>query len=217
MTAIITPLPPRTPHSSSPQPNSPLPFDPAAPPAERCALLAAALPAPLREVLAGGRMERRARFADDGFDGVTEDWIPPPTLTEQHGRMAQRALDELAATVLAPVAPDHMLARMLALLSHYPAKGMTPEVEQLVALDWAEDLGEFPAWAIDAAARTWRRTQKWRPSIAEMRALCAEACAQERALAQRLSAVASGALRPEDRRRAGRVQTLAAGAVRRMV
>lgn len=210
MTAIVTSLPSR----------SPLPFDPRLPAAERCAMLADAFPAPLRDALAHGRVARRALFRDDGFDGVSEDWIPPPTLTDQQARMARRALDELSATVLAPVSPDHLLARILALLSHYPAKGMSPEVEQLVALDWAEDLGEFPAWAVDAAARTWRRTRKWRPSIAEMRALCADACAQERALALRLSAVAAASSDREgpglERNRAGRVRTLAAGAVRRM-
>lgn len=56
-------------------------------------------------------------------------------------------------------------------------------------MDWADDLGEFPAWAIDHAARIWRRTRKWRPSIAEIRSLCEDACASERALADRLRAV----------------------------
>lgn len=89
-------------------------------------------------------------------------------------------------TALAPAPTDHVLARVLALLSHYPAKGMTPDVERMVALDWAEDLGEYPAWAIDATARAWRRSKKWRPSIAEMRALCDDLCAGERRLAARL-------------------------------
>lgn len=100
--------------------------------------------------------------------------------------MAQRVLTELEDTILAPAEPDHLLGRVLALLSHFPAKGLTPDVEQLVAMDWVEDLGEFPAWAIDDAARAWRRTKKWRPSIAEMRALCEEACAKERVMGQRL-------------------------------
>ena len=104
--------------------------------------------------------------------------------------MAQRALDDLERTVLASAEPTRVLGRVLALLSHFPAKGLTPDVEQMVALDWAEDLGEFPGWAIDHAARTWRRSRKWRPSIAEMRALCEDACTQERRMAERLRAVA---------------------------
>ncbi|HEY0835933.1 MAG TPA: hypothetical protein VGE72_18665 [Azospirillum sp.] len=179
MAATITALPER----------SPLPFDPSLPPAERGRMLVAALPDALREVLAAGRVEQRSRFSDDSFDGVAQVWQPPAGVTARHAAVARRVLDDLERTVLAPAAPNHLLARVLALLSHYPAKGMSPEVEQMIALDWAEDLGEYPAWAIDEAARTWRRTRKWRPSIAEMRALCREACAQERSTAERLKAI----------------------------
>ncbi|WP_353861135.1 hypothetical protein [Azospirillum formosense] len=213
----MTPLPTRP----------PLAFDPAAPAAERRVALVSALPAPLRDVLGSGRLECRPRFGDRGFDGVTEEWSPPDGVTAQHALMARRALDELTGSILAPASPDRLLARVLALLSHYPAKGTAPEVEHLVALDWAEDLGEFPAWAVDAAARSWRRTQKWRPSIAEMRALCEEACAPEWALARRLSVIAAAVSALGDtggdaggdgagHGRAGRLRALAGGAVRRM-
>ncbi|WP_181449496.1 hypothetical protein [Azospirillum thermophilum] len=175
-----------------------------------------ALPDPLRRILDAGHIERRSRFADDGFTGVAEVWVPPADVTAREAAMARRSLDDLNATVLAPAAANHLLARILALLSHYPAKSLGPDVEQLVAMDWAEDLGEFPAWAIDQAARLWRRSRKWRPSIAEMRSLCEEACAGERALAERLAAVAmagqgAGPLPPR-----GTVHRLTAGAVRRM-
>ena len=203
--SVVTSLPSRPPPA----------FDPAAPAGERGLALTTALPAPLRDILAAGRVERRPRFGDSGFDSVTEDWTPPEGVTGQHAQMARRALDELMGSVLAPASPDHLLARVLALLSHYPAKGTAPEVEHLVALDWAEDLGEFPSWAVDAAARSWRRTRKWRPSIAEMRALCEEACAAERALARRLSVIAATG-DAANRCRAGRLRALAGGAVRRM-
>ncbi len=171
------------------QPKPLLPFDPGQPADVRRDRLVAALPPALQDVLSGGRVENRSRFSEDGFDGVAESWSPP-ALTVQHRMLARQALDELDAGILAPASADHLLARVLALLSHFPAKGMTPEVERLVALDWADDLGEYPAWAIDAAARRWRRTRKWRPSIAEMRVLCEEACSRERNLAARLRAVA---------------------------
>lgn len=176
MSAAVMPLPER----------SPLPFDPAMAPAERCKLLAAALPEAVRDVLAAGRLERSPRFGENGFEGLQEIWSPPPTISARQAAMAQRLLSELESSVLAPVEPDRLLGRVMALLSHFPAKGLTPDIEQLVAMDWAEDLGEFPVWAVDSAARTWRRTRKWRPSIAEMRALCEEACVHERALAHRL-------------------------------
>ncbi|MBP2315494.1 hypothetical protein [Azospirillum soli] len=198
-----------------PNNRSPLPFDPAMPTAARRSLLVGALPPPLQELLAAGHVERRPRFGDDGFDGMAETWSPPAGVTPQHAALAQRALDDLTSTVLAPVSTDHVLARVLALLSHFPSKGMTPDVERLVALDWAEDLGEYPAWAIDTAAKHWRRTKKWRPSIAEMRALCDDLCTQERALADRLHAVIRAG--QPDRGRRGEVMAMTAGAMRRML
>lgn len=169
--------------------HSPLPFDPTMPSADRRRLLVAAFPEPLRKILDAGRLEHRPRFGDHGFDGLTETWSPPAIITAWQAAMAQRMLTDLEVSVLAPAEPDRLLGRLLALLSHYPAKGLTPDVEQLVAMDWVEDLGEFPGWAIDQAARNWRRTKKWRPSIAEMRALCEEACAKERQLAECLRKV----------------------------
>ena len=179
MSATVMPLPDR----------SPPPFDPAMPPSDRSRLLVAAFPEPLREILAAGHLEHRPLFSVDGFEGLQETWAPPATVSTRQAAMAQRALNELEGSILAPAPPDRLLGRMLALLSHYPAKGLTPDVEQLVAMDWGEDLGEFPAWAIDQAARGWRRTKKWRPSITEMRALCEEACATERRVAERLRAI----------------------------
>lgn len=198
----------------------PLPFDPALPPALRTKALIEALPEPLRAVLAGGRVERRSRFTEDGFTGLREDWTPPATVTPRHAAMARRALADLDGEVLAPAPANHLLGRVLALLSHYPAKATTPDVERLLAMDWADDLGEFPAWAIDAAARIWRRSRKWRPSIAEIRGLCEDACAAERQLADRLRAVAqAGEAASTDRsgdRQAAPVHRLLTGAVRRM-
>ncbi|GLR80972.1 hypothetical protein HUE56_07375 (plasmid) [Azospirillum oryzae] len=176
MSAAVMPLPER----------SLLPFDPAMPPSDRCRLLVVAFPEALRDVLSAGYLEHRPRFGENGFEGLAEIWSPPATVTPRQAAMAQRVLADLEDSVLAPAEPDRLLGRVLALLSHYPAKGLTADVEQLVAMDWVEDLGEFPAWAIDEAARTWRRSKKFRPSIAEMRALCEAACAKERVLVDRL-------------------------------
>lgn len=190
------------------------PFDPTLPAAERSRAMLAALPSPLHDLLASGTTERRSRFTEDGFDGLVESWTAPAAVTARDATLARRALDELERTVLAPAEPGHVLGRVLALLSHFPSKAASPEVEQMIALDWAEDLGEFPAWAIDRAARIWRRSRKWRPSIAEMRALCEGACAGERALAGRLRTLAAAGERaPEG---AAAVHALARQAVRRM-
>ncbi|KAA0578508.1 hypothetical protein FZ983_19050 [Azospirillum sp. B21] len=209
--ATITALP-RSPSSASP--SSPAAaFDPALPAPLRQVRLNAALPPPLQRLLAQGRTDRRPRFGDDGFDGMIELWSPPDGVTAAEAALARQSLEELYVTVLAPADSDHLLGRVLTLLSHFPAKGLSPEVERMMALDWAEDLGEYPAWVIDAAARSWRRSRKWRPSIAEMRALCEELCAPERALADRLGALAVAA--PRDSRGTG-LQAVATGALRRM-
>ena len=188
-------------------------FDPALPAPLRQARLTAALPPPLQRLLAQGRTDRRPRFGDDGFDGMIELWSPPDGVTAAEAALARQSLQELYATVLAPADCDHLLGRVLTLLSHFPAKGLSPEVERMMALDWAEDLGEYPAWVIDAAARSWRRSRKWRPSIAEMRALCEELCAPERALADRLGSLAAAAPRNA---RGTDLQAVATGTLRRM-
>ncbi|WP_451979278.1 hypothetical protein [Azospirillum endophyticum] len=192
-------------------------FDPDLPAPQRRIRLIATLPPALRELLAQGRTDRRPRFGEDGFDGMIEQWSPPAGVTAAQAALARQSLEELLTTVLAPADSDHLLGRVLTLLSHFPAKGLSPEVERMMALDWAEDLGEYPSWVIDAAARSWRRSRKWRPSIAEMRSLCQELCAPEHMLADRLQALADAAPRE-----AGAtdlqadLESVATGALRRM-
>lgn len=205
MSAAVMPLPDRL----------TLPVDPRMPPADRGLALVAALPKVLQEVLASGRVERGSRFRDETFDDLTEIWLPPASVDARHAAIAQRVLDEMERGVLAPADTNHVLARVLALLSHFPGKGLPAPVEEMVALDWADDLGEFPGWAIDQAARVWRRTRKWRPSITEMRTLCEEACAPERRLAARLKAVAQAGT-AERTVQPGSPLRLAGTAVRRM-
>lgn len=203
--------------SSAAPPDLPLPFDPAMAPALRSRMLREALPEPLQRLLERGQVGRHSRFTEDGFADVVEDWTPPDGVTPRQAALARRALSEIDDTILAPASANHLLGRVLALLSHFPAKATSPEVEQLLAMDWADDLGEFPAWAIDQAARRWRRTRKWRPSIAEIRALCEEACAEERALANRLRAIAMAGERVgETGNGAGSVRPMLASAMRRM-
>ncbi|WP_042691189.1 hypothetical protein [Azospirillum sp. B506] len=205
------------PTSPTPSPALPLPFDPAMAPGLRGRMLREALPEPLQRLLDHGRVGRHSRFTEDGFADVVEDWTPPDGVTPRQAMQARRALAEIDETILAPAPANHLLGRILALLSHFPAKATTPEVEQLLAMDWADDLGEFPAWAIDQAARRWRRTRKWRPSIAEIRALCEEACAEERGLAERLRAIAvAGERTGEAAGGTGAARPMLASALRRM-
>lgn len=98
----------------------------------------------------------------------------PPVATEPEVESALGALAEIDALMI-PADRPTLLARVLTLLSHYRAESLAPQVEALVADDWATDLGEYPMWAISSAAATWRRTRKWRPQICEIRALCDDA------------------------------------------
>ena len=169
----------------------PVAVDAGRPAEERYDRLKATLPAALRQVLDAGTAAGGSRFAEDGrFVGIALDWRPPAVVEPQQAAQARLALAELQETVLAAADPLPLLGRVFALLSHFPARGTAPEVEQVMAADWAEDLAGYPLWAVEHAARLWRRSRKWRPSIAEIRALCEDACAPERDLAKRLAAVA---------------------------
>jgi len=86
----------------------------------------------------------------------------------------------------------------------------------MVASDWAEDLGEYPQWAVDQAVRVWRRTKKWRPTIMEMRALCDEAVANERGLAERLRQIAVAKQAGAGKIRGQNIQVIGGRAIRRM-
>ncbi len=131
-------------------------------------------PTPVRAVLERGVVERRFLFPENGASHCVERWEPPALrntaeLREVEGRLA--TLEE----ALAPAERGELLARVLALLSHYRLEPNPPQVELRIADDWAEDLAGFPMWAVEAAARRWRRTRKFKPQICEMIALCKEA------------------------------------------
>ncbi len=171
----------------------PAAYDPALPARQRQAALLEGLPETLRAIVIG-RVTQRACFdGADGFTGLRETWSPPAVVEPADAEAASRASAEIAMEILAPVDPGWLLARLLALFAHCPPRSvpLDPAVEQMVAGDWAADLGEYPQWAVDQAVRIWRRTRKWRPTITEMRALCDEAVAAERSLADRLRRIAA--------------------------
>jgi hypothetical protein len=167
--------------------------------ADRREALAAVLPPALRAAVADRPSRTKALFNEQGdYLGQADDWSPgsaDPITVE----MAGRVLADMERTILVPADPARLLARVFALFAHCPTKApVSPEVEQIVAADWAEDLGEYPLWAIEQAARHWRRTSRFRPSIMEMRSLCEEACREERRVASRLKAIAASG-EPEKR------------------
>ncbi len=170
-----------------------LPAFPTAPlPASTGGAPASLLPCPVAlAVLERGIAERRFLFPDAGPARRVERWSPPVLRCPAEAAAVERrllALDD----VLQPADRSALLARMLALLSHYRMDPHPPEVEQRLADDWAEDLGAYPLWALEDAARTWRRTRRFKPQPAEMVTLCEEACGSLRQERERLRQVAEG-------------------------
>lgn len=125
-------------------------------------------------VLERGITERRFVFPDSGPARQVERWSPPALEDAAEVALVERrlvALDE----ALYPANRGALLARVLSLLSHYRMDPHPPEVEQRLADDWAEDLYDYPLWAVEDAARSWRRTRRFKPQPAEIVALCEEA------------------------------------------
>jgi hypothetical protein len=106
-------------------------------------------------------------------------------MNAEEARIAGEFLRAVEA-VMVPVDKGRLLTRVLALLSHYRADPNPPEVEYAIAEDWADDLGEFPVWAVEEAARQWRRSKKFRPQICEIREACERLTVRERTLLGRL-------------------------------
>lgn len=92
--------------------------------------------------------------------------------------LAERAQE--LKSYLSPASKADILARILSLLSHYKGETHAPQIEQIIANDWAQDVGDYPLWAINEAARQWRRTQKFRPQISEFIERCESLIADAR-------------------------------------
>ena len=132
------------------------------------------------------------RCGEFGFEGIDEVWdMPAVTASDLVDLRRQLSLVERAMT---PVESPRLLARVLALLAQYRDAGLPATVEQAVAEDFLEDLGEFPAWAIDEACRQWRRhptKYRYKPLCGDIRTLCIEIVGQLPIMAGRLKKMIS--------------------------
>jgi hypothetical protein len=70
-------------------------------------------------------------------------------------------------------APEWIIFRVTALLTHYWQPEMSQDIAEAVALDWAQALASYPKWAIAAAAEEWRDTEQKRPTPAALVRRCA--------------------------------------------
>lgn len=57
------------------------------------------------------------------------------------------------------------------LLNHWSDRKSDGEKDEII-VDWCADLGEFSETHIAQACREWRKTQKWKPQVAEIVAIC---------------------------------------------
>ncbi len=109
------------------------------------------------------------------------DWIPPAV--DEHMRDValyayDALLEHLEAIDEARIAP--IIGRLKAHNWRYSRRVSGEIAEEILDIDWTEDLCEFPEWAINRACREWRRTQEDAPTIAGIRRLCEEAVSDDR-------------------------------------
>lgn len=60
------------------------------------------------------------------------------------------------AVLSEPADTSWLLARVMSLMLPYYEKQTPQAVREMEAEDWAEALGDYPQWAIDAAVRWWK-------------------------------------------------------------
>ena len=107
----------------------------------------------------------------DYADETILPWGRPTNVTSD-------ALDEAKAILpsydawLAPCPPQHLAARVTAMLGHYYVPDHNPAHIECILRDWIGDLAMYPEWAIEHAIAAWRRSETKRPGIAHIRAHC---------------------------------------------
>jgi hypothetical protein len=139
-------------------------------------------------LLKEGVQSTRLLFPENRPTRGVETWLPP-RVTDL--RMLEEVRDRLRNLTIAldPAPPGDLLSRIMVLLAHYRVPEHSKATEYGTALDWADDLADYPMWAIEDAARKWRRTKKFRPQICEMIELCEDACGKLKTERRRLVSV----------------------------
>lgn len=142
------------------------------------------LPTELRRVIASGITAVPIPIEQGGGCVLRErqGWIPPEI--DWHLRdLAEAARDALLEHLES--VDEGRLGVIIARLLAHRWRGRSEDsgddlMQQGLITDWIEDLCDFPEWAVHAACRTYRRTQGWHPTIADIRALCDEEVSDDR-------------------------------------
>ena len=118
------------------------------------------------------------RIADDSYRGrhVERPSYPPLTLPER------LVMEETERALNAGLTPGRraVTIALLARLAAHRKSDRTPQEWQMLFEDFAEDLAEFSDAHVQEAIVQHRRTCKFFPTPAELRALCLEQVARDR-------------------------------------
>ncbi len=143
----------------------------------------------VRNAIEAGVVSRRMMFPDDGPPWTVETWKAPVVRDKAVGTAIWSRLNSLDAC-LSPAPRPELMSRVL-----YRSATHADAVEQGSADDWSEDLAAYPMWAVEEAARAWRRTKKFRPQISEIIELCEEAVKNLSVERQRLQSIVDATAR----------------------
>jgi len=149
------------------------------------------MPPPALQVtaaIAAGLRSSKLVFPENAPARTIEDWRPPVVTDQATMHELRRRLQNLAK-VLGPADRVMLEGRIAVLLAHYRSNDLPDWIEERVADDWADDLADYPLWAITEAARTWRRTKKFKPQISEIVQLCHAACEVYRKERSRIASI----------------------------
>jgi hypothetical protein len=81
----------------------------------------------------------------------------PDLLWQPIGSRTERDLIEANASALSqPASGQWLMARVAALLMDYYAADVPASIVSMAAEDWADELAEFPQWAVTDAVRWWK-------------------------------------------------------------
>ena len=121
----------------------------------------------------------------DATDGETTRprWRPPPSLTaEQIAELP--ALIARGQRSVQPAGAELVGAMLLRLIAVHPTGERAGA--DLMMDTYVEDLSDLPADLLDGACTHWRRTERFFPTIAELRALAVPALAKRKKYLERL-------------------------------
>ena len=130
------------------------------------------------------------RLAVDSFRGrhVERPSYPPLTVGER------QALEQTQAALTANLAPGRraVTIALLARLAAHRKTDRSPQEWQMLFEDFAEDLAEFSDAHVQEAITQHRRTCKFFPTPAELRAICLEMVARDRYRLRRCGVLLGG-------------------------